>query len=106
MSAKGKRDRARAKRRAAGLVKAETQAASAALAAERRPQAGGVPLPSAWRTTPVARGCRADSRLRWATHRAGKARGYHVPDYSTGDALADAVQASVAADMLAMLDRL
>lgn len=66
------------------------------------------PLGTSWRTDPPghivgAREKRADSQLRQSTRRAGHKIRYRVPDYASGDALADAVQASIARDLLGLL---
>lgn len=61
------------------------------------------PNQSAWLVGRADRKVKAGKRFTRTMHRCGKVRGYHLPDYSTGDALADSVQASIARDLLAIL---
>lgn len=67
-------------------------------------------LESNWKTEPSPRIVVQRARVRGgkiarSKHKAGKAHAYRVPNYaSTGDSLTDAVRASVARDMLALID--
>ncbi len=56
-----------------------------------------------WLAGKAARKVKAGKRFVRQMHKAGKVRSYSIPDYSTGDALVDAVQASIARDILAMM---
>lgn len=76
----------------------------------RRPKTAaersGSGVGSAWREAPPAHKLpsrKAGSRLTRVPHRAGKMRSMSIPDYSTGDESVDALQASIARDLLRLL---